>query len=148
VAKSEKKSTTPWPGLRRKIEELAPQLEAIENLRAAFQAAADRDYALPTLDDLNNELIQAGVSREIMRDKRFARELARVLEQNKHAKPRKHDGRLVTAAKADLKKLYPRRVPDDISTTQVQNELNVPFEKQGRKGYSYDTVRRALGRRK
>jgi hypothetical protein len=63
------------------------------------------------------------------------------------APPGKPEGRLVAAARADLKKLYPHGATDDMSITQLQNELRVAREDQGRKGYSYDTVARALGRR-
>jgi hypothetical protein len=61
----------------------------------------------------------------------------------------KHDGRRVTPARADINKLYPGGVSDDISTKQVENTLRFEFQKQGRKDYySYETVRRALRRRK
>jgi len=82
---------------------------------------------------------------------RLADEIARANEiALANMKPKKRgDGRRVAAAKADLDKLYPRGVSDDISTTQAEGDLRAAFEKQGRKDYySYETVRRALGRRK
>jgi hypothetical protein len=72
----------------------------------------------------------------------------RLEEQKVHSEPNEQDGPRVAAAKADLNKLYPCGVSDDISAKQVENELRVLCEKQGRKGHSYETVRRALGRRK
>jgi len=84
--------------------------------------------------------IQSRLADEIARANEIA--LANTKQQ------KRGDGRRVAAAKADLNKLYPRGVSDDVLTKQAENELRVVCEKQGRKGYSYETVRRALGRRK
>ena len=67
--------------------------------------------------------------------------------------PEKREGRKVAAARADIKTHYPSGVdPNKTSMTEVQSVLNKPYAEQKRKAdhkeYSYETVRRALNRRK
>lgn len=63
------------------------------------------------------------------------------------ATKQRNDGRKVGAAKAAINNRYSLGVPPETSTTEVQQELNAPYEKRGRKNfYSWRTVNRALGR--
>jgi len=125
MAKSKKK-------LLRQLEELRRQWAELPRLPQWDQEAFEASLRIPPIDSRPT-------------DKILLRLLA---EKNERATSKKHGGRVVTAAEADLNKLYPHGVPDGVSTKQAENELRAAREKQGRKGYSYETVRRALGRRK
>lgn len=174
MAKSKKKSTTlpktvtppPWPGLRRKIEELGPQWaeirralgeaapdwkKAIDNIRAAYQRGLDREDTVPAVHDIS-ELPNLFIQSELDREKRIAREIARALKQNEPAKHNKHRGGRKAALVEDLLKvLFPPngRPPKHVSLKTVHGNISAECEKRKIKPPpGRDTVARVLRRRK